>query len=76
MDGIRAKGATWSIRQLAAEVLELSRAGLTRLGQGEELYLEPLREISESGTTRADRLIAAYQDAGSRWNAASLRCSL
>ena len=76
MDGIRGKGATWSIHKLAAEVLELSGSGLARLGQEEELYLNPLREIIESGTTRADRLIAAYQNAGSSWNAASLRCSL
>ena len=69
MDGIRGKGATWSIHKLAAEVLELSGAGLARLGQEEERYLNPLREIIESETTRADRLIAAYQDADSSWNA-------
>ena len=61
MDGIRAKGSTWSIHSLAAGLLELSEQGLVRLGQEEEQFLGPLKEIVESRTTRADRLIASYQ---------------
>ena len=75
MDGIRGKGATWSIHKLAAEVLELSGSGLARLGQEENSSLPFERSLNRRRPVPTDS-IAAYQNAGSSWNAASLRCSL
>jgi glutamate--cysteine ligase len=38
----------------------LSHAGLAGRGLGEEVYLEPLVQSVKSGSTQADRWLAAY----------------
>ncbi|MDH2325623.1 glutamate--cysteine ligase [Cereibacter sp. SYSU M97828] len=45
---------------LAREALSLSRAGLARRGQGEEVFLDVLEDSIASGRVPADDLIAAY----------------
>lgn len=76
MDGIRAKGGEWKIREAAQAVLEMSEAGLGRLGQGEGAFLRPLKAIVDVSATRADQLIALYQAAEGRWTPERLECVL
>jgi glutamate--cysteine ligase len=51
---------------IAAETLKLSRGGLSRRarmdagGQDETLYLEPLEDLVQRGTTPAEELLAKY----------------
>jgi glutamate--cysteine ligase len=55
-----------TVRDIAAEALELARGGLARRarlneeGADETVYLAPLDEIVASGETRAERLLADY----------------
>ncbi len=56
--GLRAEIAGRGMRELAADVLALSAAGLAARGLGEEAYLEPLQEIVARGETPADTLLA------------------
>ena len=55
-----------TMRDLAADVLDLAAAGLTNrarlnsAGDNEGGFLDPLREIVSSGMTNADRLLAKY----------------
>ena len=76
MDGIRAHGQDWSLRELAFEVLALSRKGLEALSSNETQLLSPLEHIVEVGETRADALVQEFQSAGAVWTAESLRCDL
>ncbi|MFC7736807.1 glutamate--cysteine ligase [Roseomonas sp. GCM10028921] len=46
-------GAT--LREVARDVLTISREGLRARGQGEERFLDPLERIVASGETQADR---------------------
>ncbi|HTJ64419.1 MAG TPA: glutamate--cysteine ligase [Alphaproteobacteria bacterium] len=61
------KGRT--ARDVAREILALSRSGLKRRarlnaqGQDETIFLEPLERIAESGQTLADQALAAYAGA-------------
>ena len=56
-----------TVRELAIRVLEIADAGLRRrarldsTGQDESSYLNPLREIAESGITPAEELLAQYE---------------
>lgn len=59
-----------TIREVAKEVLAISRAGLAArarrdaaTGRDETVYLEPLDEIVASGKTLADRLLADFHGA-------------
>jgi glutamate--cysteine ligase len=60
-----------TVRDLAAEVLEIASAGLTEraelnaAGDNEGGFLDPLRDVVASGKTFADRLLDRYHDA---WN--------
>ena len=60
--GLAASIAGRSLKDVAGEVLALSRAGLARRarldaqGRDESLYLEPVQAIAESGHTLAERL--------------------
>ena len=45
---------------MAQRVLQLSREGLQRRGLGEEVYLDPLDEIANSGVTLAERMLQEY----------------
>ena len=60
-----------SMQALAADVLELSSAGLTRrgllngAGDNEGGFLDPLRDVVASGMTPADRLLDKYRN---EWN--------
>ncbi len=58
--GLAGSAGGVSLRDAAARVLELSRAGLVARGLGEEVHLAPLQAIIASGRTRADDLLAAY----------------
>jgi glutamate--cysteine ligase len=46
-----------SLRDIARDVVALSREGLKRRGLGEETFLDPLEDIVESGKTHAERLL-------------------
>jgi glutamate--cysteine ligase len=52
------------VRNVAREVLNLSEAGLKARGLGEEIYLEPLREIVGTGKTQAERLLERFDHTG------------
>jgi len=65
--GLNATIAGRPLRELAHEVVEIARAGLSRrarrdtAGDDETIYLEPIREIAESGRTLAERLAVREQ---------------
>jgi glutamate--cysteine ligase len=50
---------------VARDVLAIARDGLKARGLGEDVYLAPLDEITASGLTQADRLLALYDKAWS-----------
>lgn len=54
-----------TVQDLAKRMLQLSRDGLTRRGNHEEPFLEPLQEIADSGMTNAERLLEKYHN---EWN--------
>ncbi|MFZ4111224.1 MAG: glutamate--cysteine ligase, partial [Polymorphobacter sp.] len=55
-----------TLQDLAKQVLDIAdkglarRARLNRMGDTEQGFLNPLREIAESGLTNADRMLALY----------------
>ncbi len=57
-----------TVREIAAEVVELARAGLARRanrnaeGKDETIYLAPIEEIVATGKTPADRLLDEYEN--------------
>ena len=65
--GLEARIAGRKLAEVAAEVLELSRAGLVRRarrdasGQDESRHLAPVQEILASGQTLAQRLETRYR---------------
>jgi glutamate--cysteine ligase len=67
--GLNARIAGRSLKEIAREVVELSRAGLARRGrldaQGrdETVFLDPVQEIAASGRTLAERLAVREQGA-------------
>lgn len=67
--GLNAKIAGRGLREIAHEVVELSRAGLARRarldaqGRDETVYLKPVREIAASGRSLAERLAVREQGA-------------
>jgi glutamate--cysteine ligase len=67
--GLNARIAGRSLKEVAREVVELSRAGLARRGrldaQGrdETVFLDPVQEIAASGRTLAERLAVREQGA-------------
>jgi glutamate--cysteine ligase len=58
-----------TLQDLAKQVLEIAdrglarRARLNRMGDTEQGFLNPLREIANSGLTNADRMLALYHGA-------------
>jgi glutamate--cysteine ligase len=58
-----------TVQDLAKQVLEIADAGLARrarlnrMGDTEQGFLNPLREIAASGLTNADRMLALYEGA-------------
>lgn len=48
------------LADLARAAVDLSQAGLAARGRGEEVYLAPLEQSLQSGTTQADRWLKAY----------------
>ncbi len=56
-----------TVRELANRALEIAGAGLSRrarldsTGQDESSYLNPLREIAESGVTPAEEMLSRYE---------------
>ncbi|MDB5381058.1 MAG: glutamate--cysteine ligase [Rhodospirillales bacterium] len=48
------------LRDVARDVLAISRSGLRARGLGEEVYLDVLDEVVASGMTQADRWLARY----------------
>ncbi|MBA4221224.1 MAG: glutamate--cysteine ligase [Methylobacterium sp.] len=67
--GLNTRIANRPLRDLAREVVELSRAGLARRarlddqGRDEAIYLEPIVAIAQSGRTLAERLAVREQGA-------------
>lgn len=67
--GLNARIDGRALREVAREVVELSRAGLARRacldaqGRDETHYLAPVQEIAESGRTLAERLAVREQGA-------------
>jgi glutamate--cysteine ligase len=49
-----------SVRDVGRELVALAAAGLGRLAPGDVAYLDPLREIVETGRTVADRVREAF----------------
>jgi len=49
-----------TVRDLALEVLRISKGGLQRRGHKEAPFLSELENIAQSGVTRADRYLARY----------------
>ena len=76
LDGIRARGSSWTMSRLAEQVLELSSTGLERHDKDEAQFLEPLQRVIAQKLTRADHLVEAYQKAKGKWTSASLQCAL
>ena len=70
-EGLSARIGGHSVQDLARETLRIARAGLSarkisdRLGRDETRFLDPLEQIVESGTNRAQQLLALYHG---RWN--------
>ena len=66
--GLRAEVRGRTVQDLALELVELARQGLTaraRLnaaGDNEAGFLEPLQEVAESGITPAERKLARYHN--------------
>jgi len=64
--GLKAKVKGMTVRDIALQVLEISGAGLSRRGKldisgkDESIFLEPLREIAQSGITPAERLLELF----------------
>lgn len=61
-DGLKTPVGNRTLREIAVDVLELSRAGLERqqratFGQDERPFLEDIQEIAETGVTLAERLL-------------------
>ena len=69
-DGLRASMRGRTVRDLAHQMLEISTAGLRArgrkdgFGRDEGVFLEPLRDIVESGLCPAERKLEAYR---TRW---------
>jgi len=65
-----------SMQQLAQKVLEISAFGLSRrgcrnaAGQDEQIFLQPLQEIADSGQSAAARKLALFHD---EWNGQAAR---
>jgi len=68
--GLRARFRSGTVREIAAQVVDLARAGLQRrhrldsTGQDESHYLTPLADIAASGRTPAEQLLDDY---ATRW---------
>jgi glutamate--cysteine ligase len=66
-DGLHTSVKRHSLRELAREVLKISRYGLERRAQlspqgaDETVFLEPLDRIIETGKTQSDELLAHYR---------------
>ncbi|HTO68682.1 MAG TPA: glutamate--cysteine ligase [Myxococcota bacterium] len=64
--GLRAQGPDGPVADVARELVELSRRGLARmgarneLGEDESVYLEPLQQVAERGTSPAEELVTAW----------------
>ncbi len=64
--GLKARAGKQTVRDVALELLALSRAGLNRRnrlnarGRDESIFLEDLDEIAHSGTTSAEAILAEY----------------
>lgn len=54
-----------SVQDIAKQALKLSRSGLRERGLGEEVFLNPLDEIVNSGTPQSARLVEQYN---SEWS--------
>ena len=65
-EGLAARIAGRSLREVALDVLAIARDGLKARGLGEEAYLAPLDEIAASGLTQADRILHLYETAWGR----------
>lgn len=55
-----------TVRDLALEVLSISRRGLERRGRKEEKFLDQLDAIAQSGESQADALIKMFRDEWSK----------
>jgi glutamate--cysteine ligase len=72
-EGLAARIAGRSLREVALDVLAIARDGLKARGLGEEAYLAPLDEIAASGLTQADRILHLYETAWGRDAGQALR---
>jgi glutamate--cysteine ligase len=64
--GLRARvpGTQRTVQDLARELVEIAAAGLGRQAPDELPYLEPVREIAETGRSQADALIDLWRRTG------------
>jgi glutamate--cysteine ligase len=58
--GLKAEVAGRSLREVAAEVVAIAKAGLERRGRGEALFLDVLEESAATGRVPADILLEKF----------------
>lgn len=61
IDGLCTVAGGVSIREVAAEIVRISRGGLRRRGLGEGIYLNPLDEIIACGESRGESIARRYR---------------
>lgn len=59
-EGLAARFASGTVRDLARDVIAIARDGLAARGLGEEIYLAPLETIAAGGATQAETWLALY----------------
>lgn len=64
--GLRARvpSTRYTVQDLARELVGIAAAGLGRLAPADLAYLEPVREIADTGRTQADALIDLWRRTG------------
>ncbi|MES2666838.1 MAG: glutamate--cysteine ligase [Pseudomonadota bacterium] len=63
VDGLQGQAGGVKILDLARAAVNLSLAGLSARGLGEEVYLAPVQESAAAAATQADRWLALYNGA-------------
>ncbi|WP_126978836.1 glutamate--cysteine ligase [Frigidibacter oleivorans] len=61
VEGLRGEAGGVRLADLAAQVLDISEAGLRARGLGEDIHLAPFRQAVAAGECPADRLLALYE---------------
>jgi glutamate--cysteine ligase len=65
-EGLAAKFANGTLRDLARDVLTIANDGLVARGKGEAVFLAPLHAIVDGAPTQAERWLEKYHGAWGR----------